>query len=366
MGKEEPFVSIITVNYNGKRFLEACFESLSNLNYPKDKLEIFMVDNGSNDDSIDYVKNCFPNVKIIVNNENNYAKANNAGIKAAKGEYIALINNDVKVDKNWLIELVKIAEFDMNIAGVGSKILFNDGKINSSGHMQLPNYYWADRGFQEEDLGQYDLVEEVCSITGAACLFRRKYLEDIGFFDEDFHMFIEDVDLSIRLKKQGWKIFYCPHSIAFHEFHGTAEEDLVSFYVERNRLLFIAKHFPDKLGEGLLGNGYFIETNNPGRCKDIYKILPMVIIKIIQYHNKEKINKVLFSLFDSLDQILNLEKYKLVQMLGNERNNVISKDKSLAQKDALLQQRTNELEQRDKDVMQKDALLQQLDNQLNQ
>ncbi len=185
MTTDLPLVSIITVNYNGKHFLKDCFESLYNLNYPKDKLEIFMVDNGSKDNSIDYVKENFPNLNIIINNENNYTKANNLGIRASKGEYIAFINNDVRVDKNWLIELIKVVEIDTNIAGAGSKILFLDGKINSSGHLELPNYYWADRGFKEEDIGQYNETTEVKSITGAACLYKSEYLKKIGLFDED-------------------------------------------------------------------------------------------------------------------------------------------------------------------------------------
>ncbi len=373
-----PLVSIVTVNCNGKQFLSGCLESLLNLNYPKDRLEIFMIDNQSSDDSVDYVKNNFPAVKIIINDENNYAKANNLGAKAAKGEYVAFINNDAKADKDWLIALIKIAEAEDNIAGVGSKIIFPDGKINSSGHMELPNYYWADRGFKEQDLGQYNKTEEVGSITGAACLYRSEYLEKIGFFDEDFVMFLEDVDIAFRLRQEGWKIFYCPQSIAFHTFHGTTKEVLVSFYEERNRLLLIAKHFPDKLESELLGHGYFMEINKLDKRKDIYKILPEIFAKLLKHHDKETINRILPGFFDRLNQIFNLEKYKLIQMLDYEKNNLLIKNQDLAQKDNLLRQKDtqlqeasgqlrqnlNEIELKDKDLAQKDNLLRQKDTQL--
>ena len=173
MNRVLPLVSIITVNYNGKQFLNDCFGSLMNLDYPKNKLEIFMVDNGSADTSLDYVRKKFPKVKIVINNENNYAKANNLGIKAAKGEYIALINNDVKVDKSWLITLVKVAQEDVSIGAVGSKILFTNGSIQSVGHQEYPNFYWGDIGFREKDTNRYNILKEVSSICGCSVLYRK-------------------------------------------------------------------------------------------------------------------------------------------------------------------------------------------------
>jgi hypothetical protein len=134
--KDLPSVSIIVVNYNGKRFLEECFDSIFSLSYPKEKLEVILVDNGSTDGSLDLVKDKYPNVLIIQNTVNNYCKANNLGIASSKGKYVALLNNDVKVEKNWLIELIKIMERDERIGAVMGKVLFPDGKIQSTGHYE--------------------------------------------------------------------------------------------------------------------------------------------------------------------------------------------------------------------------------------
>lgn len=244
MTKTLPLVSIITVNYNGRHFLKDCFESLLALHYPKEKLEIIMVDNGSTDDSIDYVKQNFPKIKIIKNAVNNYCMANNLGIRCASGKYIAILNNDTKVDKYWLAELVKVIESDKSLGGVGSKILFMDGKIESIGHQELPNFYWSDKGSDEKDYTQYDKFEEASSLCGCAALYRKNALEDINYFDQDFNMYLEDVDMSIRMKRKKWKLLCVPESLVYHIHHNAADEDTALFYTERNRLLLIAKHYP--------------------------------------------------------------------------------------------------------------------------
>jgi GT2 family glycosyltransferase len=134
MNKISPSVSIITVNYNGEKHLDVCLSSLSCLNYPEDKLEVIMVDNGSTDGSVKFVDKNFPRVKIIKNEINNYCQANNLGIKRAKGRFIALINNDLKLDKDWLIELVSLIKDKNNIGAVTGKVLFFDGTLQAAGH----------------------------------------------------------------------------------------------------------------------------------------------------------------------------------------------------------------------------------------
>ncbi len=101
------------MNFNGRKFLKKCIGSLMGLEYPKSKVEIIMVDNGSSDGSIDYVKDAFANVIIVENKINNYCMANNRGIKEAKGDFVALINNDVVVKKNWLFALVEEMQKDL-------------------------------------------------------------------------------------------------------------------------------------------------------------------------------------------------------------------------------------------------------------
>ena len=124
-----PFVSIITVNFNGMFFLKTLFDSIAGLDYSQEKLQVIMVDNGSTDGSVSYVKNNYPFVETLEINKNlGFAGGNNAGAKAAKGDYIAFINNDCVVEKDWLLSLVNILkekeEENIKIGGAGSKVLF--------------------------------------------------------------------------------------------------------------------------------------------------------------------------------------------------------------------------------------------------
>jgi GT2 family glycosyltransferase len=124
-----PFVSIITVNFNGAFFLKTLFDSIAGLNYPQERLQVILVDNGSTDESVYYVKNNFPLVEILEINKNlGFAGGNNAGAKAAKGDYIAFINNDCVVEKDWLLNLINTLkekeEENIKIGGAGSKVLF--------------------------------------------------------------------------------------------------------------------------------------------------------------------------------------------------------------------------------------------------
>lgn len=338
--KEYPLVSIIVVNYNGKKYLKDCFSSLYNLNFPPNKLEIVMVDNGSSDSSLEFVKENFPRVEIIENNINNYCKANNLGIKSAKGKYIAILNNDTKVDENWLVELVKVINQDDSIGAVAGKILFLDGRLQGTGHYEFPHFYWSDRGFKENDKGQYDKTEEVPSISHCATLYRKKCFDNVGLLDEDFNMYMEDVDMSIRAKQKGWRLLYVPKSVVYHKFHGSADESQVNFYCERNRLLLLAKHYPQKLADTLFGKGYFTGLN---KKSELIKILPDVFSKLIKHHNVDIVSSILPNIFENLNKILNFEKDYLMKQLDLEREQSDSLQEVLSQKDQQLSQKDQEL-----------------------
>jgi len=152
MKNDYPSVSLITINYNRKDLLKNCLDSIFCLDYPLNDLEVIVVDNGSSDGSYEFVSKNYPKVKLIRNPINNYCLSNNLAIKNAQGQYIGLINNDVELDKNWLKELLKVMQTDPSIGAVTSKILFFDKRINSTGHIQLPDFYWQDRGFLEKIL----------------------------------------------------------------------------------------------------------------------------------------------------------------------------------------------------------------------
>lgn len=279
MKSNYPKVSIITVNFNGKKYLEELFDSVFSLKYPKDKFEVIFVDNASEDDSVKFVKKHYPKVEIIKNNVNHYCKAVNLGINNSKGEYTALINNDVRLDKKWLIELIKVICKNDKIAAVGSKILNMEGKIQNAAHYELPNFYWGERGAGQEEK-MFSAMEEVTSLCGAAVLYRKEAILKLGLFDEDFVIYGEDVDMAFRLRKNDHKLLFVPTSIVYHKFHGTATEELARYYIERNRLLFLAKHYPYKLGSALLGSGYFTVNRSIESYGKIFSIIPDIVLKL--------------------------------------------------------------------------------------
>jgi len=242
-----PLASIIILNLNGKRFLKDCFKSLKKQTYQS--FEIILVDNGSIDDSIEFIKKNFPEVKTIINKENlGFAYANNQGFKIAKGKYFITLNNDTKVDEKWLENLVLTVETDKKIGMVASKILSlkNPNLIDSTGVNLCLNGMSRGRGRLEIDNGQYDRVEEIFLPSACAALYRKKMLEEIGLFDDSFFAYCEDTDLGIRGRLNGWKAFLSPKAIVYHHYSGTAGKysPLKAFLVERNHFWLVIKNFP--------------------------------------------------------------------------------------------------------------------------
>ena len=381
--KTLPLVSIIIANYNGKHLLKDCFDSLYAIDYPKNRFEIIMVDNGSEDNSIAFVKKTYPGVKIIKNNINNYCKANNLGVAKSQGEFVVFLNNDTVVNKYWLIKLIKVMdEFD-KVAAVGSKILLLNGKIQSTGHVEFPNYYWGDRGFQEEDIHQYDKVEMVKSISNCSALYRKKALIEAGGFDEDFVMYMEDVDLAFRLRKKGWRILYAPESRVFHKLHGSGQSEAeIKFHSEKNRLLFIVKYFPSKLMESIYGYGEILKLN----IVDFHTILIAVYQKLIKHYGLKKADAVFQGLRAHLQtmEIYNFHCFEvelenktlslqqkfipLEEKIKAQANKILTKDAALQSLDvkyADQQQTVEELEKKIKaqanEILAKDAALQVLE-----
>ena len=293
MTKGHPFVSIITVNYNGKKHLKDCFDSLYDLSYPKGKIEIIMVDNGSTDTSVDFVKETYPKIKIMLNDENNYCRANNLAIGQSKGEFVGLLNNDARPERGWLRELIKVLVSDRRLGGACGKILFPDGTLQSTGHWELPNFYWTMRGLKDNALSGINEVQEVESISGCAAVYRRQCWEKLGGLDEDFVMYFEDVDFCLRARNQGWRFVYVPLAVVRHDLGGSGDDDQRVAFQERSRLLFVAKHFPEKLGEALQGFGYYTVTQDPTGERDIIQVLPEVVKKLIAQHPPEKVESVL-------------------------------------------------------------------------
>lgn len=250
-------IAVIIVNWNGKHLLEECLSSVESQDY--DNFKIIFVDNGSEDKSVEFVKEKFSKVEVISLDKNTgFAKGNNIGINKAfedlKVEYIALLNNDAIVEKNWLSEMVKVIEQDNKIGSVAPRILkyYKRDEFDSLGMKIRMIGSGMNNLVNEKNDDRYDMIVEVFGPSGCSCLYKRDALEDIcifnEYFDNDFFAFCEDVDLNWRMRLRRWKSFVAPKSIVYHK--GSESFQVYSFskafYSHRNRLFVILKNYPLK------------------------------------------------------------------------------------------------------------------------
>jgi GT2 family glycosyltransferase len=242
---DTPLISIIILNYNGLRFLESCLSSLTTQSFKN--FEIVFVDNGSSDGSVGFVREHYPGVRIVETGKNlGFAGGTNAGIRVARGEFILTLNNDTMADPHFLEEIQKPFLQDPKTGMCGTKMVFPDGRINSTGICISRSGTAWDRGIHEQDRGQYETPEEIFGPCAGAALYRRSMLDEIGLFDEDFFIYMEDVDLAFRARLAGWGCRYIPSARVIHYWGGTTgiNSDLSVFYGNRNLLWFVIKNFP--------------------------------------------------------------------------------------------------------------------------
>jgi hypothetical protein len=241
-------ISVVVLNFNGKHYLDRCLSSLRDQTYGD--LEVIVVDNSSSDGSVDYLRERFPWVRVVTNEANlGFAGGTNRGILQARGEYILTLNNDTWADRSFVERLAKPMTADGAVGMCASKMLFPDGRINSTGICLSRSGAAWDRGMFEEDRGQYDLEVDIFGPCAGAALYRKEMLVEIGPFDEDFFMFMEDVDLAFRGRLAGWKCLYVPEARVYHIHGGTAGpgSDLSVYYGNRNIIWYVLKDFPRKL-----------------------------------------------------------------------------------------------------------------------
>ena len=246
--ENEKKVSIIIVNWNGQRFLQDCLRSLSRQTYTN--REIILVDNGSADCSVKYVKKKFPNVKIIELPENTGFTGGNAeGLKVAEGDFVGLVNNDARAEDCWLENLIQPMSEDSTIGICASKLLFEDGRrINSAGDGLTTAAVGLNRGLGKNS-ALFSNPELVFGACGAAVLYRRRMLDEIGFLDNDFFLYDEDTDLNFRAQLAGWKCAYVPTAIVYHKSNATSGRlsDLHVYYHSRNLEFVWLKNMPSSL-----------------------------------------------------------------------------------------------------------------------
>jgi GT2 family glycosyltransferase len=182
-------VAVVVVNWNGRAYLDKCLSALRAQTYRA--FEIVLVDNASIDDSVDLVRRQFPEVKVIRLDQNmGFAAANNAGIRATRSDYVALINNDAYAEPAWLAEMIEAAQARPAAGMIACKVLFDDDPrmINSAGLViDWAGFCWDWRGGQLDQPAEAK-TEEAFGPCGAAALYRRAMLDDVGLFDEDFHV----------------------------------------------------------------------------------------------------------------------------------------------------------------------------------
>lgn len=237
-------VSVVIPNFNGRKFLAECLDSLKAQSYKE--FEIIVVDNGSSDGSAGFIKKNYPGIKVVELSQNKgFAGGVNAGIQASSGKMVALLNNDAVADENWLRELV--ASLDAaDIAA--SKILHYDNSelIDSTGEFISRWGIAYPRGRNEIDLGQYDTQTEIFAASGGASIFKKAVIEDIGGFDERFFAYLEDVDLSFRARLRGYRVIFAPKAKIYHRIGGTSSNfgSFTRYHFIKNSAFLYFKNFP--------------------------------------------------------------------------------------------------------------------------
>lgn len=232
-----PKVSVQIVTWNSLRYIFDCLESLMRQTYRD--FSIVIIDNGSEDGTVEFLREQYPTVSILQNFKNNgFTKANNQGIHLAKGQYVLVMNPDVILADDYLENIVNCADQYPEAASFGGKVLklFSDNTnveeesnlrkviksriIDSAGLLMYRSRKAANRGEGAIDRGQYERVEEVFGHSGACVLYRKPALDEImirnEYYDQDFFAYKEDVDLAWRLRLYGWSAWYTPKAISYH------------------------------------------------------------------------------------------------------------------------------------------------------
>lgn len=256
-------IAIVILNWNGKENSLYCLKSIEKLQMSNVKCQIYVVDNGSSDGSVEALRRTkIPKLEFqLIENKKNlgYSGGNNVGIKRAlKGgaEYVVILNNDTILDKNLIAGLLKTFEDHQNAGIVSPKIYFAKGfefhkdryKKNelgkvvwyAGGEIDWDNVLASHRGVDEVDRGQYDKVTKTDYASGACMMVDSKVFKKIGIFDDDYFLYWEDADLSTRAKGAGFKVLYTPEAHLWHKNAGSSRVGghLHDYYLTRNRLLF--------------------------------------------------------------------------------------------------------------------------------
>lgn len=244
-----PRVSVIIPHWNGRHHLDDCLNALRRQTYTDH--EVILVDNGSTDGSQAYVREHFPEVRLVeLGHNSGFTGAGNAGYAASRGEFICLLNNDTEADAGWLAAVVDVFDRQPRVGIVASKMLLFDRRdhFHAAGDTYRVDGIPGNRGVWQEDRGQYDREEPVFSACGGAAAYRRQMISEIGFLDDAFFFSCEDIDLAWRAHLAGWEVRYTPAAVVYHKLKASGGSGVVGSYHDgRNFLYVIWKNYPSSL-----------------------------------------------------------------------------------------------------------------------
>ena len=242
-----PVVTIITINYNQLQLTCELLESLRKVTYPS--VEVIVVDNHSAINPTTVISEKYPEVRLIVSDENlGFAGGNNLGIQASTGDYLLFLNNDTEVDPGFLEPLVALFESNPAAGAASSKILYhNSGEtIQYAGSTRIDPFTGRSKriGYMEKDRGQYNMQQQTDLAHGAAMMVPRRVIDHVGMMPEFFFLYYEEVDWCESIKKAGYKIYFVPDSKVYHKESMSIGKGstLKTYYMTRNRLLYMRRN----------------------------------------------------------------------------------------------------------------------------
>ncbi|MDP1510154.1 glycosyltransferase family 2 protein [Paenibacillus ottowii] len=253
-------VSILVVNYNTCQLTLDCLQSVyaSKTQY---RYEVIVIDNHSNDGSVEAIRAAYPEITLIANKDNTgFAKANNQGMEVASGRYVLLLNSDTLVQPDTLDTMIQFMDTHPKIGASGCKVILPDGSLDKACKRGFPTpsasfYYafgWSKRYPDNPKYNQYQLGHlspddeyPVDVLVGAFMLVRKETIDQVGGLDETFFMYGEDIDWCYRIKQAGWGIYYYPRTYIIHIKGGSARRRPLKIIYEFHRAMWIfhRKHY---------------------------------------------------------------------------------------------------------------------------
>ena len=288
-----PTVTIIVVTYNSAETIALCLDSIFNQTLASEQIEIIVVDNHSEDETHEII--CRHNMPVnLITLEKNigFGQANNIALTHSHAPFVALVNPDCELHRDWLENILDFIQSDEKIAIVGSKIFFTDGQqLQHVGGMVHDNGVTSHIGVGELDVGQYETPQHCDYVTAVAVLCRRTILQAVTYFDPQYFMYYEETDLCYRIQAMGWDVRYCPRACAIHHEHsslGHRASLRYLFLYHISRLKFIAKHRQHGLFPNFLRSEYqWLLTPIGKRLRMILLVVyVMSLFNLIQQPNR--------------------------------------------------------------------------------